>query len=1139
MADDGNSGRGMPFSSFAWPGVFLVLAGAVTYLAYRPALKTPRPPQGSGVPAPASSYDVGAVYARLWEDPLAASYRDPGAEQVRKLAAGRFDKIVADTRVAGQDANLLFLPVLVPGTPYGEDAETRIRTRYAVLAALANCGYNLELNDRMSYVKVDVQTTFKVLDKAPQAASPLTFPTKIYRPRREENVPREHGGVLVCWLNESQLGDRPLDVILQVYHHLFSPEQRERVKVAILGPTGSGALHKMIGEDATLDVRQNTLRFPPDSTMFSPRATVCNDELPWPKGGSANHGTAQFANYGLNLVRCIGTDRELVNSLLKELLYRWPRPPSDGNHRPDLQNHVVLVTERDSLYGRSIRKLFEGAQIGDLFEDAEIRDVFNVGKVTEKFRKAKIPGVIFREFTYLRGADGAVAGADGTASDAAKTRAAARETAGAEPPRGTAQLDYLRRLESHLAGLNEQLRRQGQGEIRAIGVVGTDFYDKLLVLRALRKSFPRAWFFTTDLDAGFYHPEEYDHARNLLVASHFGLSLQSDLQGSVATFRDSYQSATFFAALLALNFPPPAKGVEQGGHKPWGSLDQTDPWGLQGDKPDPGKHLQPLTFEIGRHGAYQLTRTQSCPPAVSAGAVPAGAAAGAGGSVASGPASPEISAVTSAGCTAMAAVHPAGPRDVPLELFSSPRGPLMLLGTLLVLLCLCYFDRHTRQVVAVLGRPLGCGVAWLACGAMAQCLELVAGRPGIAAFRDRCRKDAAGAARVLNRQSLFATAAGLLALAAASFLMWAIWRDHAAVDGEPFSLTEGISVWPSVLIRLLVVVLGAMFLVNSLLRLQANQDDLCPRFEMRREDQPALQQRLAAIQLPPWRRILPLHWEHAVNKPGPPGTPPPAPLTLYLHYCWLGHWGWRLGRVALLTLLYMGFGLCLFFVHGFPNAPTRGELSCGITQAVTFAAVVAMIALMMYVLDATQLARLFVRGLSERARNWTDAQPGIGEHGWTAVADESVGQWRAIDVIGKHTRVISRTFWLPCTLVFLLIVSRLPYFDNWDFPWALLALVLLNLAAAVFCGVVLRLEARKARDGILAHLRMELVAAVGAKGEEAAPQAAQLRRLIAEIESTNVGAFSPLSQDPLLLSLSLPFGGASGLLFLEQLMSWM
>ena len=328
MGDEGDSGRRTPFSSLTWPSVFLVLAGAVTYLAYRPALKTPRPPQGSGVPAPPSSPDVGAVYARLWEDPLAASYRDPRAEAgPGSLAPGRFDKIVADTHVAGRDANLLFLPVLVPGSPYGEDAETRIRTRYAVLAALANCGYNLELNDRMSYVKVNVQTTFKVLDKAPQAASPLTIPTKLYRPRAGEDVEREYGGVLVGWLNESQLGDRPLDVILQIYHQLFSPEQRDRVKVVLLGPTGSGTLQKMIGEDAARDVRESTGQFPPGSTMFSPRATVGNDELQRTTGGSANNATPQFANYGLKLVRCIGTDRQLVNALLKELLYRWPRPP--------------------------------------------------------------------------------------------------------------------------------------------------------------------------------------------------------------------------------------------------------------------------------------------------------------------------------------------------------------------------------------------------------------------------------------------------------------------------------------------------------------------------------------------------------------------------------------------------------------------------------------------------------------------------------------------------------------------------------------------------------------------------------------------------------------------------------------------
>ena len=62
-----------------------------------------------------------------------------------------------------------------------------------------------------------------------------------------------------------------------------------------------------------------------------------------------------------------------------------------------------------------------------------------------------------------------------------------------------------------------------------------------------------------------------------------------------------------------------------------------------------------------------------------------------------------------------------------------------------------------------------------------------------------------------------------------------------------------------------------------------------------------------------------------------------------------------------------------------------------------------MLALMMYVLDATQLARFFVRGLGQRAREWTAAQQDIAEHGWTAVAQQNVGEWLAVHVIGEHT----------------------------------------------------------------------------------------------------------------------------------------
>jgi hypothetical protein len=150
------------------------------------------------------------------------------------------------------------------------------------------------------------------------------------------------------------------------------------------------------------------------------------------------------------------------------------------------------------------------------------------------------------EYTYLRGVDGKQFP---KSADKADDKQPTKEEmkAGMEYPRGASQLDYLRRLASQLVDEDERRRRNGEGEIRAIGVVGTDFYDKLLVFRALRKRFPRAWFFTTDLDAGFLHPDELAQTQNLLVASHFGLTLHPDLQGSVPPFRDSYQTSMFFA----------------------------------------------------------------------------------------------------------------------------------------------------------------------------------------------------------------------------------------------------------------------------------------------------------------------------------------------------------------------------------------------------------------------------------------------------------------------------------------------------------------------------------------------------------------------------------------------------------------
>src|SRR6185503_17784687 len=112
---------------------------------------------------------------------------------------------------------------------------------------------------------------------------------------------------------------------------------------------------------------------------------------------------------------------------------------------------------------------------------------------------------------------------------------------------GPAQFDYLGRLGDRMDGLQKSLKRDGDGQISAIGIVGSDVYDTLLILQALRGRFPAALFFTTDLDVRYFHPRERDWALNLIVVSPYGLALNDALQGNVPEFRDGTQTAQFTA----------------------------------------------------------------------------------------------------------------------------------------------------------------------------------------------------------------------------------------------------------------------------------------------------------------------------------------------------------------------------------------------------------------------------------------------------------------------------------------------------------------------------------------------------------------------------------------------------------------
>lgn len=326
--------------------------------------------------------------------------------------------------------------------------------------------------------------------------------------------------------------------------------------------------------------------------------------------------------------RVTGTDDVLAHALVQELELRGvgfsTTESSDPFKEPDNSENsdkatppgassvsVVILTEADTSYGRTFPMQFAAAIKNHEVAELQRRvaasqrgaDPTDQPPLCRKQLEEMVTGGTWPPelgvYRYLRGADGIVPSDDGTkASYDAGDNATTQQDVTANgaystrkkrrKPIGPAQYDYVRRLAS-------RLKRDYDG-LKAIGVCGTDVYDKLVLLRALRDEFPQLLMFTTDLYSRLEHGDNLPATHNLIIASHHGL--QPDVQylthrggggywkswtslQDPTPMRDTYQAATFEACVGAVTriAPPP-------------------------------DHLhRAYLYEIGRHGAYLLNDT--------------------------------------------------------------------------------------------------------------------------------------------------------------------------------------------------------------------------------------------------------------------------------------------------------------------------------------------------------------------------------------------------------------------------------------------------------------------------------------------------------------------------------------------------
>jgi hypothetical protein len=1050
-------------NGFIW---LLVVAAGTYFVTNRLPLEGSRPPTvEKSIPELRGVQDIDA---RLWQDSFATvadrlnrvpELKPENCSNHPELKRKLEDHCQSPLKksAVGQ-----LLVASVSAAPYSEDQEVRRRTRYAVLA-----GLNAE-----GFAPVDPQHIGFYWPKAERGGDP----THVDDVRLPEVVPfewfeRNRGErILLLWFDEDVLRDAPLkqfeDLLCSSLYSATPGSAAPWTKAAILGPQFSTTLRAMVLEEGT---KWSSGNCPEPAPRFFVYSATADDATLIPEdvaqGPSCRITGTCLDEYflrkrGTSLYRLVATDEALAQAIRNELKLRQV----EVEQKP--YSNIALVSEWDTLYGQALPKSVarclggSGCQIPS----------------TDPF--AQKPWLY--RFKYLRGLDGQMPNMDGQSSatsskdtsskqekdskESLKTRPDAKPQDRAE---GQSQFDYLRRLGDRMQEIDWQLRRDnrkvlGRSGIEAVGILGSDLYDKLLVLQALRPLLPDALFFTTDLDALIMHPIALTSTRNLLVASSFGLQLRPEIQGEIPPFRSSYQTAGFLATRIAIR---------------------------SHERPLPSQlKPRPLLFEIGSSGAFQFPTPGSDHNKLS----------------------PEDVRREGESCEAdllhCQYVHPEA-----AAMFSRPGMASAVLFSGIGLCILLGFPPLTRRIWARV---------------------------------DALMSGSTSHATLIARGAMILIGFGALtyALAKAIHALWppiaALLTQSDTANGQPMLLLEGMSLWPTVFLRGATLALCIGLIVYGYWWLTRNLDKIARDLHL-----VETRQRVAAEQdhivrkIPPWIGFSSRFWyrlpvDHESAEWAGERMPEDV-FRFWRMYIYQGHWVARIYRVLAASLAMVLIWVSLWFVFGTPPVPARGSASWWSYVTVTALLGVATLILIAFVADTTLLTWRVVKAFRTETGIWP-ARTLQEFSDRLALPAPVLDDWIDLVFVSKRTKCITTLIYFPFVILALLVVSRSRLFADYGPNIPDLITVTLGVLIVLGCALALRMSAEASRAKARRRLADQLI--IARKAQDGGPLAAQLEMLLKRVEELHDGAFSPLSQQPLVRAMLLPLGSLGGTALLEYLL---
>lgn len=1194
MESNKDSGSGL---SFWLPGGAVLISLAIsTFVLQRQPFVDARPASPPVVTQP-------PIDARLWQDPFdaLARYRESVKDTTGDASVGTVEPCTpAVVLVPEPGVEIRAVPpptatpptvmvALVRGSAYADEVELRRRIRYAILAGL-------KTSRRVPLDESHIRCLWQwIAGKAVELPYETFGPDLFDPPLTIDEIPDPAAHTVVFWLKEDELGDKPLANLEQLRKDLnFKVSMMWQGQPAltlhevdrplkVIGPSSSALLRKMYHEEATLRSTDGQT-VPQQLEIYSPLATAERTRLM--EGAFEPGNQAKLAHPdAMKLLRTVSDDGTLSSLLLEELKLRHVDPAlamqcarsPEGTpglkcpaSRWEKSNRVAIVAEWDSFYSRALIESFK-AQVAKRTgllpdDDPSPSPLLAISTVA----RLGLDQWVMR-FGYLRGVDGLLPEKASTPSKAASDDKSTSQNASRELADGNGQLDYLRRLADHIARADKTMRDEGGEGIGAIGIFGQDTYDKLLALQALKSRMPTKVYFSTDLDARMLQQGQTKTTRNLVLAAPYGLTLTRALQQDVPPFRESLQSAVYIAVLAAL--------APQGFEAKRGKFDYSK-----------SSLLSPAIYEIGASGFIPLAskldrqRPTSCS---------VGSLADKGGRVRA----QDIMALQCLQDPPPPAYMEVSPR---IQEWLGQIQSFFLAGPLSLLLVIIgsalawwHTERNGQnpheqrggwaQRAPIAMYATAAFFAWLATRYWSVEFLWFAGVIAVLGGWCQGRNRQQVKARLSgNRNGTMHLSDGgagwYIVIPALVFTLALLWGYQHRAEltgqglGEPMFLWEGISAWPTVILRALAAAISLAAVAWAWRKLSVNrreiERDYCLEAGLRGLPVTLGQQwqsyRTAGMGTGSTfglllNRILrPL----SGNKPLllPPDKPsvikhkpssreghlPRSLVIFWAEHRVAGSMPARMARVVLLAWIFLVVTSALYVLLPVEDIPIRGDYA-GVWLWSWVIHTVAFQILVFWVMDANLLLSRFIRQLSRGRFVWPRALRAQWATLPSGVMDAYVDDYLTMTLIAKRTSAVNRLIYAPTLVMLILVASRSTVFDNWSAPLSSSLILALNAVVLLGSALTLRRTAEQARNLALSRLDHYLLQGtvpestgspadrpVMEKPDREAPEK-QLTVLRQRIKELRTGAFSPYSEEPWLRAVMVSLTGLGGSAILDAM----